>query len=145
MAYLASPVYGPERAVHMLEGLLLQLREQRAMPSDLSPTEARVSEWMHDLRARPEAHWNFQDEARKLGLSYSHFRLLFRRLTSSPPGAYLRRRRMEQAAALLRRNQLEIKEIAQRVGIPDIHHFHKLFKRHFNATPGEFRHRAIST
>jgi AraC-like DNA-binding protein len=145
MAYLASPVYGPDRAVHMLEGLLLQLREQRAMPSDLSPTEVRVSEWMHDLRARPEAPWNFRAEARKMGLSYSHFRLLFHRLAGSPPGAYLRRRRMEKAAALLRRNQLEIKEIAQRAGIPDIHHFHKLFKRHFNATPGEFRNRAIST
>jgi len=143
--YISSPVYGSARAVQMFEGLLLQLHEQHTLQPPLSPAEIRVSEFITHIHQKPEIYWTFKKEAKELGMSYSHFRLIFHRLTGLPPYQYINHRRMEKAARLLRENQLEIKEIANAVGYEDIFHFAKLFKKHFRTPPGRFRDRSTLT
>lgn len=143
--YFASPVYGLARAVQMFEGLLLQLHEQRTLKPPLSAAETRVSELITRIHLKPETAWSFKQEAEQFGISYSHFRLIFHRLTGLPPHQYVNHRRMEKAARLLRENQLAIKEIASATGYDDIFHFAKLFKKRFRTPPGRFRARSILT
>ncbi len=142
MEYLSAPAYGPERAVQMFEGLLLQLHEQRSVQPAVSPAENKVSEFIALIDKEPELDWDFKSKARQFGMSYSHFRLIFRNLTGLPPHQYMNRQRMSKAARLLRENRLEIKEIANLVGYEDIFHFAKLFKKHFRTPPGRFRARS---
>jgi len=141
--YISSPIYGQERAVQMFEGLLLQLHEQCIVQPAISPTDNKVSILIDEISLTPEAVWDFKRKARLLGISYSHFRLIFRNLSGLPPHQYINRQRMEKAARLLRENQLEIKEIANLVGYDDIFHFSKLFKKHFQIPPGYFRSQSI--
>ena len=47
--------------------------------------------------------------------------------------------RVEEAARLLRSEQLSISEIAAQVGIPDFNYFSKVFKKVTNLSPTAYR------
>ncbi len=143
MKYISSPIYGPDRAVQMFEGLLLQFHEQRSASSAESPNEKKVSSLIDHINLTPETKWDLRHKAKQQGMSYSHFRLIFRKLSGLPPHQYIIRQRMEKAARLLRENQLEIKEISNLVGYDDIFHFAKLFKQFYKIPPGRFREQAL--
>jgi len=140
--YLSSPNYGQARAVQLFEGLLLQLHEQQGMQAAVSVTDNKVATLMAKIDLKPELKWDFKQQAKQLGMSYSHFRLIFRNLSGIPPHQYLLQRRLEKGAVLLRENRLAIKEVAQTVGYEDIFHFSKLFKQHFQIPPARFRNQS---
>ncbi len=140
--YLSAPTYGHARAVQLFEGLLLQLHEQQGTQSAISVADTKIAALIAKIDITPERNWNLKQQAKQLGMSYSHFRLIFRNLSGIPPHQYILRRRLEKGAILLRKNQLTIKEIAQTVGYDDIFHFSKLFKQHFQIPPARFRDQA---
>lgn len=139
IAYLSSPHRGPDRAVHMLEGILLQLHEQRPQHEAFSQPEKKVEQLMTWINAAPLKDWDFQKESANMKISYSHMRRLFGKLSGSSPNQYILRARLEKAAGLLRENRLEIKDIAERCGFSDIYYFSKIFKDKFDLPPGKFR------
>ncbi len=47
--------------------------------------------------------------------------------------------RLKKACTMLKDEEASIEDIAEKVGYPTVEHFNRLFKRHFNMTPGEFR------
>lgn len=47
--------------------------------------------------------------------------------------------RMEKAKELLMKNELNISEVAYKVGINDPHYFSKIFKKYYDMTPTEYR------
>jgi AraC-like DNA-binding protein len=47
--------------------------------------------------------------------------------------------RMRTAAGLLRHTNYSVIDVAQRSGFRDISNFHELFRKHFNATPHQYR------
>jgi len=59
-------------------------------------------------------------------------------LNGMSPVEYLRDRRLERAAALLRESNLTVKEVRDRVGMPDATNFHRRFKEKFGTSPGSF-------
>ena len=74
------------------------------------------------------------------GLSRSHFTRVFTAAEGLPPAEYVLRRRLERAAGLLTRaGHLSVKEIAGLAGFADPNYFAKVFRRHFGASPTEFR------
>lgn len=73
------------------------------------------------------------------GLSLFHFARAFRHLTGEPPQAWLRRRRMEKAKALLRDTDLGLVEIALAVGYGSQSAFGVVFQRMTGKTPRQWR------
>ncbi len=61
--------------------------------------------------------------------------------SSDSPINYLIGVRLRQARYLLLDRQLQISEIARRVGYDDLFHFSKLFKKHFGLSPRALRNR----
>lgn len=141
--YLDNPVYGSERAVNMLEGLLLQLHEQSAKTSAVSPGEKSILELACKISEEAEASWDFHEKSKQLGMSYSHFRRTFKNMTGFAPNQFLIRAKLEKAAKRLRMNREEIKEIAEASGFDDIYYFSKMFKQRFGIPPGKYRDRAL--
>ncbi len=80
-----------------------------------------------------------KDLAMKVHLSIPHFCACFKRYFGSPAIDFLIRQRMHRAAYLLRDRSLNIGEVALRVGCEDIFHFSKQFKKHFGASPRQWR------
>jgi len=79
--------------------------------------------------------------AEDLGLSRNHFSRLFRQQVGQSPQAYLVTYRMEKAARLLLQG-LPQKEVAHRVGYPDVAAFSRMFKGRYGISPGEYIRRS---
>ncbi len=143
MDYLDFPEYGNARSVHMLKGILLQLQEQRAEAVPENPAAPGISDLALQIRNAPQGPWDFTAESRRLSLSYSHFRAVFRERTGFPPHSYLLRMRCRKAAQYLRREKMEIKEVADVLGFCDVYHFSKAFKKYMKRTPGSCRNGSL--
>jgi transcriptional regulator GlxA family with amidase domain len=91
------------------------------------------------ISSRPEQHWDFEKEARKLSVSYAHFRRLFEEFFQVPPGAFLLAARLEKAAALLTGTNLPIRRIAHECGFEDEFYFSRIFKKYRKYSPKNYR------
>ena len=145
MIQLGSPMTGSNsRAVHLLEGLLLLLHEDPSVVETISPVEEKVRDIIFRIKQTPTGVYDFHKIAAELFLSYSHFRRLFKMLSGYAPNQFILRMRMEEASKLLRRSNLEIKEIAEQVGCEDIYYFSKMFKKTYNIPPGRYRKGSVN-
>lgn len=77
--------------------------------------------------------------ASKAHLSVPHFCAEFKRHFGTSAIDYLIRQRMHQAAYLLKDRNLQVKEIARRVGYEDLYYFSRLFRKHYGVSPRAFR------
>ena len=77
--------------------------------------------------------------ARKLGLSTSHFRHLFRQATGQPFQKYLLAVRLEKARDLLIRKTQTVGEVALSVGFTNSTTFSRAFSRRFAIAPSDLR------
>jgi AraC-like DNA-binding protein len=73
--------------------------------------------------------------------SLSSFKRDFSKQFAEPPGRWLRRKRLEYAAVLLRNGSMNVSQIALESGFEDLSHFSRAFKDKFGAAPTEFRAR----
>ena len=78
--------------------------------------------------------------ARHAGLSKFHLVRRYRKLTGRTPMADARLLRLQTARDLLLTTALPLKEIAPRVGLGDVYRLCRLFRQHFQTTPGALRH-----
>lgn len=72
-------------------------------------------------------------------VSLGYLSTVFKKETGKTISAYIRERRMEYAAYLLRTTSLQIQTVALHCGIMDVQYFSKLFKKHHGKTPSEYR------
>jgi AraC-like DNA-binding protein len=99
----------------------------------------------HLLRAKDLADARYfeplgvDDLARAAGLSRAHFSREFRRAFGESPHAYLLTRRLERAAALLRRTDRSVGRICLDVGLTSVGSFTTSFKRMYGVTPTTYR------
>ena len=82
-----------------------------------------------------------EEVARRVNMSYSWFRKMFRDYTSLSPARYMQQLRLQEACWLLSCTSLSIKEIAFRINCGDASYFSNLFRRHLRMTPVEYRMR----
>ena len=80
------------------------------------------------------------DLAKRVGLSKFHLVRRYRKLTGRTPMADARLLRLQTARDLLLTTALPLKEIAPRVGLGDVYRLCRLFRQHFQTTPGALRH-----
>ena len=99
----------------------------------------------HLLRAKDLADaWYFEpldvdDLARAAGLSRAHFSREFRRAFGESPHAYLLTRRLERAAALLRKTDRSVADICLSVGLLSVGSFTTSFTRTYGRPPTAYR------
>jgi AraC-like DNA-binding protein len=109
---------------------------EKACRGGITQHQLRVLiEW---IDSRLEGSIRIEDMAAKLDLSPAHFAREFKRTTGFTPWTYVMKRRVQRAAALLRRGG-PICEIAAQCGFSDQAHFSRTFKQHLGLTPKEFR------
>lgn len=127
---------GP-RCAAMLETLLAQTLEA-GQRFDRDPRWERMDALGRALRAGPLDAWDFRVQARRMHLSYSHFRRLFRQRHSQSPHQFLLDARMRKAAALLGSTAWQVKRIARHCGYEPAQ-FSKLFHKRMGLWPMQYR------
>lgn len=81
--------------------------------------------------------------ARLFSISPPHLSAEFKRCFATSPGKYLIEYRLREAEILLKDNNLQIADIAEKVGWNDVYHFSKIFKRHRGVPPSSMRSKAL--
>jgi AraC family transcriptional regulator len=123
------------------EGLCLELAACAARRGE--PLGSAPPRWLQRarelLRDRSADGISIGDVARECGVHPVHLARAFRRFFDCSPGAYLRRCRLERAAALLRERREGIGEVALRAGFADQSHLTHAFRQAHGVTPAEYR------
>jgi AraC family transcriptional regulator len=79
------------------------------------------------------------DIAREAGVHPVHLTRVFRARLHCTPGDYLRRCRLDKAAALLASSRLRLTDVAQACGYFDQAHFTHAFRRAYGVAPSAYR------
>jgi AraC family transcriptional regulator len=74
-------------------------------------------------------------------LSPFHFARAFRATTGMAPHEFVTTRRMQRATSLLLQSNMSVIDVAHSVGLSNVGHFRRLFRRHLGVLPGELRER----
>ena len=93
---------------------------------------ARAEAWLADHVAESI---DMAKLARQLGMSYSHFRRVFKSHTGVAPWQYLLHLRLAKARRLLVNDQITLADAADRLGFNSAFHLSATFKAHYGKSP----------
>ncbi|MCW8129837.1 MAG: helix-turn-helix transcriptional regulator [Planctomycetota bacterium] len=110
-------------------------------PRAQDPDAALVEQATRYMRDNLMRNLSIQDIAAQVNLSDRHFTRVFTKHAKKTPIDALTEMRMASAAQLLLDRSLPIKEIAERVGFPDVRYFTTVFRKHAGLPPAQFRER----
>lgn len=82
---------------------------------------------------------NLEQMAFLSGQSLSSFKRQFKKHFDDTPAHYIRNKRLEKAADLLRHSSLTVSEISFQIGYEDPSYFSRLFSRKFKIQPSDYR------
>lgn len=129
--------------VRLVEVLLIEAL--RATPGDRAQpgllrglADPKVAVAIRQMHNVPSRAWTIVELAKKAGLSRSAFFDRFIGTVGMPPMEYLLAWRMALAKGLLRRPELGLEEIAERVGYGSASAFSTAFSRHVGQAPSRY-------
>ena len=120
---------------------LALLEPEEQTPAE--PTSSRVEKAMLtlleliDLRLKEVLA--IPELAEASGLSQNYLARAFRRRYGMPVPHFILLRRVELARHLLTTSELTVKQVAHEVGLPDVQHFNKQFRRLAGMSPSAYR------
>jgi len=124
---------------------VLLIEALRATPGENAPpgllrglADARLAAAMRQMHGQLARAWTVAQLAKAAGLSRSAFFDRFTRTVGLPPMEYLLTWRMAVAKDLLRRHDVGVGEVAERVGYGSASTFSTAFSRHVGTPPGRY-------
>lgn len=113
--------------------------------SDLqsNPNPQDAPDWLTRALSAAKTAPVFQEGAAGLvaqtGRAHAHVSRTMRKVTGQSPSEYINQIRMTHAARALITDNEPVSQIAADCGIPNMAHFHKLFRAHHGITPLQYR------
>ncbi len=128
------------RLVEILLVETLRLTQASDAPAGLlrGLGDARLAQAIRRMHAEPARAWTMAELAGEAALSRSAFFDRFTRNVGMPPMGYLLAWRMALAKDLLGHRQIDIAEVAERVGYGSASTFSTAFSRHVGQPPGRY-------
>lgn len=109
-----------------------------ALPADLPSWLARACAAAREPRIFREGSAGLVAQS---GMAHPHVSRTMRRLLGQSPSEYVNAIRMDYAARKLTGTDDPLPDIAAEIGLPNLSHFHKLFRVRHGTTPSAFRRR----
>jgi AraC family transcriptional regulator len=101
--------------------------------------ERRIATALHFIDERFSETLRLEEIATSVGFGPYHFLRTFKGVVGLTPHQFLLRRRLREAALLLRTTRLSVMEIALDAGFGDLSHFNHTFRATFDTTPTKYR------
>lgn len=133
-----DPRRQPE-AVARLERIVALIAEWGAAPPTGIRRHPGIEALASELRDDPSPGHDFEAHARRLHMSYSHFRRIFCRQIGQAPTEFLLSCRMHKAARALQAPAAQVKAVAASLGYDDPAQFSKLFKKKVGVAPAHYQ------
>ena len=106
--------------------------------------DARIALAMRQMHGDPARSWTVEQLAKKAALSRSAFFEHFTRTVGLPPMEYLLAWRMAVAKDLLRRQEVGVTEVAERVGYSSASTFSTAFSRYVGQPPSRYARERVN-
>jgi len=127
-------------AIAQLQRLLIHLaRSYDAREDPAAQKLLHLADVLQRIERRSHEALRVEQIADWAHCSRSQLHRLFREALGCTPLEHLTALRLREAERLLRSTQLEIAEIARRIGIPDANYFARLFRRKRGCRPSDLR------
>jgi AraC-like DNA-binding protein len=107
--------------------------------------EEMMKKAMELFRVHLAQSYSPEQAAMDLNLSYSTFRRLFKLYAGMPPGQYYLQLKINEAAELLKKGDLLVKEICASMNFDSAHYFSRVFKEKTGFTPTKYRNAHLIT
>jgi len=124
-------------------GLLTQLIMECISSAGNSSKSQHIPQLVRDMRSYLTAHYNekitLNNLANRFNLDSFYLQKLFKRNIGQSPMEFIIYIRMIRATSLLRTSDMSISEIAYTVGIDNLSHFSRQFKKQEGMTPSQYR------
>ncbi len=101
------------------------------------PADARLTAMLDYLEAHLHKHPSRLDLAQRFRMTPQRINAIFKHELGMSPGAYVLRALAGRAYALMRDDQLSVKETAHRLGFANPFHFSRVFKKIYGHPPSE--------
>lgn len=128
-----AATFSPERSLSLPAGVGCQLP---GTPGNRD--QPGIEKLIQRIRADLPRNWDFPQEARQLGMSYSSLRQKFRLFTGLPPRQFLIRERINLSCRFLMEG-LPVQEAGAKAGMPNPYYFSRLFKKVMQMPPRDYR------
>lgn len=143
-AYLAKPFQKEELLVRLEQLLELRRQLQEKYQANGEPDEVVEDPFLHRVRQTiidhlDDTEFSVQQLSRELGMSRVQLHRKLKALAGQSASVLIRTIRLQRGRELLKDPALTIAEIAYRVGFKDPAHFSRLFSRHYDVPPSEWR------
>lgn len=131
----------------LTQPVLASPEERRDLPeilllSHLQTLDPRVRKIIALIQADLRQEFQMEEIAALVNLSPRQIRRLFQQELGCAPQQLLRRLRLAKAQELLVTTFLLVKEIAEQVGMSDVNHFIREFRKAYGLTPETYRRQA---
>lgn len=124
-------------ALHLIKNYSAFAPNPHLYSGGLSPSQLhRATDY---LNSHLEKNPSLTEVAAVIGVSMHHFARAFKQSTGIPPHRYLMERRVERAKVLLGQTDLQLPEIALRLGFSSQSHFTTVFRQVTGTTPKNYR------
>ena len=124
-------------------GLLTQLIMECISAAGISSKSPHIPSLVRDIRSFLTGRYNekitLEHLSARFNLDPYYLQKLFKKYIGQSPMEYIIYLRMTRAKSLIRTSALSISEIAYTVGIDNISHFTRQFKKQEGMTPGQYR------
>lgn len=106
----------------------------------LTPTAetGKMNTVLHYIEEHLQEQMTVEELARLIHFHPNYFMHYFKTMLGLSPIAYINRKRMEQAKALLTDSDQSVTDVAERVGL-ELYYFSRLFKKQTGLSPSEYR------
>ena len=128
------PASSPEN-VMKVEQIMYELANECSAAEFDSNDPYGIKKIAEYIAGTPFQKYDLPGLAAQAGLSYVHFRALFKKLTGMSVKQYILEQQMLTAGELLKSRQFRIGELADYCGFDDIASFTRTFKRYYRISP----------
>lgn len=141
-AELAEASPGSDAALQMLVSLALIQIWRKAAPKVERPVSLPsriVQDFLGLVELNLTQHWTVGQYAEALEVNRDRLNAVVRRAIGRTPHAHIQARLMDETKTLLLQSDLQMAEIAYRLGFSDAAYFSRFFQRHEDLPPGKYR------
>ena len=127
------------RDVILVEQLILELSEavgKAGLSAENDPHG--IQRLAEQIRNAPFERYDLRELAKAAGLSYVHFRALFKARLGTSVWQYILNQQMLTAGVLLKSRQFRIGELSDYCGFSDLGSFSRAFKRYYRLSPKQW-------
>lgn len=156
-AYLGKP-FSTDELEAVVDTLIENRRRMKGKFSGAQETEGKIDapemkgndevlldRIMKEINAHiDDPELNVERLASEVGVSRAHLHRKMKDLIGMTPSDYIRNIRLKRACELLKRQDIEVTQVAYKIGFTSQPHFSSHFKRYTGFTPSEYREKCLS-